>query len=213
MSKYLSILGSLLIFTASANVASAQLNVAVSGTKQVTLNDNVNKNQFIWLSEAPLENIRGTSEGVTGSFSIDPKDLTTMRGSVITQTNTMKTGNGPRDSHLYSPEWMGVAKYPTITFKITSVSDVKASGNTATAMVTGAFTMHSVTQPETVPIKLTYLVANDKTRQRAPGDLVMIAADFSLKLKDFNIAGTEGVIGSKVGEHIKITAQLFGNTN
>jgi polyisoprenoid-binding protein YceI len=213
MFKYLSILGSLLLFAASTHVAHAQLTVAVSGTKQVTLNDNVNKNQFIWLSEAPLENIRGTSEGVTGGFSIDPKDLTTMRGSVVTQTKTMTTGNGPRDNHLYSPEWLGVAKYPTITFKITSVSDVKASGNTATALVSGAFTMHGVTKQMNVPIKLTYLVSNDKTRQRAPGDLVMISADFSLKLKDFNIAGTEGVVGSKVGENIKITAQLFGNTN
>jgi polyisoprenoid-binding protein YceI len=213
MFKYLTILGSLLIFAAHANVANAQLAVTSSGTKEVTLNDNVNKNQFIWLSEAPLENIRGTSEGITGSFSIDPKDLTTMRGSVVTQTNTMKTGNGPRDNHLYSPEWLGAAKYPTITFKIASVSNVKASGNTATALVSGAFTMHGVTKQETVPIKLTYLVASDKTRQRAPGDLVMISADFSLSLKDFNIAGTEGVIGSKVGENIKVTAQLFGNTH
>jgi hypothetical protein len=58
---------------------------------------------------------------------------------------------------------------------------------------------------------MTYIPESDKTRQRAPGDLVMINADFTISLKDFNIAGTEGNVGSKVGETIKISAQLFGN--
>lgn len=58
---------------------------------------------------------------------------------------------------------------------------------------------------------MTYLPESEKTRERAPGDLVMISADFNISLKDFKIAGQEGTIGSKVGETIKITAQLFGN--
>jgi hypothetical protein len=40
----------------------------------------------------------------------------------------------------------------------------------------------------------------------------MIKASFKVPLKDFNIAGKQGIIGSKVGENIEITANLFGST-
>ncbi|HET6400379.1 MAG TPA: YceI family protein [Candidatus Kapabacteria bacterium] len=195
----------------AGGVQAQRLAVASGGEKLLTLNDNVNKNQFIWTSDAPLESIRGTSEGVAGTFTIDPQDLSSLRGTITTQVATMKTGNDTRDNHLHSSEWLDASRFPIITFTITSMGDVKTSGNSATGMATGNFTMHGVTKRVSIPFKMTYLVANASTRQRAPGDLVMISADFDISLKDFNIAGTEGVIGSKVGEKIKITAQLFGN--
>lgn len=195
----------------SSSANAQRLAVSASGTETITLNDKVNKNQFVWVSEAPLENIKGSSEGVTGSFTIDPQDLTKIRGTISTQTKTMNTGNATRNSHLVSSEWLDAAKYPTISFTILSVDNIKATGTIATATATGNFTMHGVTKKVTIPIKITYMPESDKTRARAPGDLVMVAADFNISLKDFNIAGTEGTVGSKVGETIKINAQLFGN--
>lgn len=193
------------------NSASAQLAVG-NGQKTVTLNDKIQKNQFTWVSEAPLENIKGSSEGVTGSFTIDPKNIAGIRGTISTQVKTMKTGNETRDSHLQNAAWLNAAKFPTITFKIESVSDVKANGNKATAKVTGDFTMHGVTKKMTIPFEVTYMPESAATKKRAPGDLVMIKADFTVGLKDYNVAGAQGIVGSKVGETIKITAQLFGST-
>ncbi len=192
-------------------VQAQRLAVASGGERLLTLNDNVNKNQFIWTSDAPLESIRGTSEGVAGTLTIDPQDVSKLRGTITTQVQTMKTGNDTRDNHLRSSEWLDASHFPLITFTITSVDNVKTTGNAATGMATGNFTMHGVTKRMSIPFRMTYVAENASTRQRAPGDLVMIAADFDISLKDFNIAGTDGVIGSKVGEKIKITAQLFGN--
>jgi polyisoprenoid-binding protein YceI len=183
------------------------------GIKTVTLNDNVGKNQFTWISEAPLENIKGSSEGVSGSFSMDPKNLATIRGTVSTAVKTMKTGNETRDGHLMNAQWLDAGKYPVITFNIESVSDVKVNGNDATATAHGEFTMHGVTKKMAIPFRLKYLPANEKTKARASGDLVMINASFDIALKDFNVAGAKGLVGSKVGETIKVSAQLFGNTN
>ena len=212
MIKYFSIL----VFAASllfvSGVSAQSLAVGSAGSATVALNDKISKNQFVWVSDAPLENIRGSAENVSGSFTIDPKNLSTIRGTIATQVRSMKTGNDTRDKHLVSSEWLDAGKYPAISFTITSVDNVKPNGNAATGNATGNFTMHGVTKKVTVPFRLTYLPESDKTRQRAPGDLVMIAADFNLSLKDFNISGTEGEIGSKVGQTIKITAQLFGNT-
>jgi polyisoprenoid-binding protein YceI len=195
-----------------AGSANAQkLGVPTSGTQTITLNDKVGHNQFTWVSEAPMENIKGSSEGVTGTLTIDPQDLSKLRGTVRTASATMKTGNATRDRHLLSSEWIDAARYPQIAFTITGMKDVKTSGAVATGNATGNFSLHGVTKAMTVPFKLTYVPENDKTRMRAPGDLMMVNADFTISLKDFNIAGTEGQIGSKVGETIKISAQLFGN--
>ncbi len=199
------------LFALTAGTLYAQGFSSTNGLKLVTMNDKVNKNQFIWVSEAPLENTKGSSEGVSGTLTMDPRDLSTIRGTISTQVSTMKTGNETRDHHLKSPEWLDANRYPAISFTISSVSNISVSGNTATATVAGNFTMHGVSKQMSIPFKMTYLPESEKTRERAPGDLVMISADFNISLKDFKIAGQEGTIGSKVGETIKITAQLFGN--
>jgi hypothetical protein len=72
--------------------------------------------------------------------------------------------------------------------------------------------MHGVNKQMSVPFKLTYVDASAKTRARAPGDLVMISADFSVALADYNVAGSKGTVGSKVGEKINVSAQLYGST-
>ncbi len=197
----------------SASVASAQgFGGVTSGTRSVTMNDKVNKNQFVWVSDAPLESIKGSSEGVSGTLTLDPANLSTIRGTILTQTATMKTGNETRDHHLKSGDWLDVYHYPSISFAIASVSNVQVSGNSATGTATGSFTMHGVSKTLSIPFKITYVPENAKTRERAPGDLVMISSEFNVSLRDYNIAGEQGMIGNKVGETIKVTAQLFGNT-
>jgi polyisoprenoid-binding protein YceI len=202
-----------LVTLASTDVSAQPLSVAATGTKKVTLNNAVGANQFTWLSDAPLEKIKGTAEGVSGSFTIDPKNLSTIKGSISAKTSTMTSGNGTRDGHLKGPNWLDAAKYPTISFTITSVSGITVKGNKATGKAAGTFTMHGVTKPMTIPFELTYVDASEKTRKRAEGDLVMISASFNVSLKDFKVEGSKGFVGSKVGETIQVTAKLFGSTS
>ncbi|MFM8839770.1 MAG: hypothetical protein ACKOFB_01550, partial [bacterium] len=58
-----------------------------------------------------------------------------------------------------------------------------------------------------------YILESDATRKRAAGDLVMVDADFSVSLKEFNVLGKGDIIGSKVGENIELDIKLFGNTS
>lgn len=208
--KSMSILGFLLI---SAVSLSAQgLSVQASGQKTVRLNDAVGKNQFSWMSDAPLEKIRGTAGGVSGTITMDPKNLSTLRGTISAQVNTMKSGNSTRDGHLMSSNWLDASKYPTITFVITSVSNIRTSGNSATGTVTGNFSLHGVTKRLSFPFNIKYVDESAQTRSRAPGDLVMFNAQFDIALKDFNVSGARGMVGSRVGETISVSAQLFGST-
>ncbi len=209
MKRYLIIIA--LILTSTAGMSRAQLTVG-SGQKVATINDKINKNQFVWLSKAPLENIQGTSEAVKGKIVLDPADLSKMTGWMTTDVASMQSGNGPRDEHLAGPQWLDAKKYPKIKFEIAAITNLKVDGNAATGYANGTFIMHGVSKSMIVPFSLRYLPENPKTRERAPGDLVMFSADFNISLKDFNVAGTDGMVGSKVGETINIKAQLFANT-
>jgi polyisoprenoid-binding protein YceI len=200
-----------LLVLGAGTAASQSFNVPGGGEKLVTMNDKVNQNQFIWVSDAPLENTRGTSEGVAGTLTMDTRDLSKIRGTITTQVSTMKSGNETRDHHLKSAEWLDASRFPLISFTITGVSNITVNGNSATGTATGNFTMHGVTKQMPIPFTIKYVPESAKTRERAPGDLVMISADFNVSLKDYKVTGQEGTIGNKVGETIKITAQLFGN--
>jgi polyisoprenoid-binding protein YceI len=200
------------LFLGGAAMQAQPLSVNAAGPKKVVLSDKVGKNQFEWTSDAPMEQISGTAEGVTGSLTLDPKDLKTLRGTISAQVATMKSGNATRDEHLRGNQWLDGGKYPTISFTATSVEGIKTAGNKMTGMVTGNFTMHGVSRTMTVPVTLQYIPESSKTRERAPGDLVMLTANFDITLKDFKVAGSQGVVGSKVGEKIQIAAKLFGST-
>jgi polyisoprenoid-binding protein YceI len=201
-----------ILFVAQASMFAQALSVSASGTKEVVLSGRVGKNQFIWISDAPFEKINGTAEGVGGTLTINPKDLRFIKGTISAQVATMKTGNDMRDEHLRGTNWLDASNYPAITFTADSVSNVKVSENKMTADVTGGFTMHGVTKTLTIPFTLQYIDASEKTRERAPGDFVMLTADFEVALKDFDVQGSKGIIGNKVGEKIQINAKLFGST-
>jgi polyisoprenoid-binding protein YceI len=201
-----------LTFSFAPSTFAQALSVKAKGTKTITLNDKVGKNQFEWSSEAPLEKIVGTSEGVQGTLTLDPSNIKTLRGSISTEVATMKSGNAMRDEHIRGEAWLDDAKFKTISFKAISVDNVKANGAMTDATVTGDFTMHGVTKRMAVPVTLNYVDQSDKTRERANGDLVMLTAKFDVALKDFNVSGSKGVVGNKVGEKIQVTAKLFGST-
>src|ERR1700737_263050 len=61
---------------------------------------------------------------------------------------SIDTGNAPRDEKVKSSEFLDAAKYPTATFKGTSM---RFHGDTPVA-VTGNFTFHGVTKPLTLKI-------------------------------------------------------------
>lgn len=201
-----------LAFAATTVPASAQIEVGGSGARRVTLNDRVGNNQMLWTSDAPLEKIKGSAEGVSGAFTIDPRNLAGMRGTISVQVATMQSGNEKRDQHIRDAEWLDASKHPQITFTISSVSNVQVKGNKASGIARGTFSMHGVSKQLAIPFSLTYLAESAATQKRAPGDLVMISADFNIALADFNVAGTRGTLGSKVGETIVLSAKLFGST-
>ncbi len=189
----------------------------ISGKKTVKLNDAVGDNIIKFLSTAPVENIEGNAKEVQGKCILDGDNLENSSGNISLQVLSMKTGLTKRDEHMYAKDWLDAANYPTISFDLKKLADIKISksdNGTAefTAIADGSFTMHGIAKTMKASINIKYVSESDATRKKAAGDFVMIKASFKVPLKDFNIAGKQGIIGSKVGENIEITANLFGST-
>lgn len=187
-----------------------------SGSKEFTVNNAVGQNKISFISDAPMEKIYGTADGVSGSFSLDLSKLEATKGKIVVDVRSMKTAISRRDESMYSSQWLDADKYSQIVYDITGLKDIKVQkqdGKTVVSANTiGTFMCRGISKPLTASLTITYLNESSETKKRASGDLVMVTATFNVALKDHNIIGKQGLVGSKVGEVIAISASLFANS-
>jgi polyisoprenoid-binding protein YceI len=196
-------------------LAQTALPLPLKGARTVVLNNAVGQNLCQFVSSAPLEEFEGTADGIEGSFVLDPQNLEATRGRIRVAVASMRTGIARRDEHLRSPEWLDAERYPYIEFDLQGLRQVRITERTAgrvvlQAVAVGDFSLHGVRKPMELPIVMTYVPESEQTRQRAPGDLVQVQSEFTISLRDFDIRGRQGVIGSRVGEVIRVKASFYG---
>jgi polyisoprenoid-binding protein YceI len=184
-------------------------NLGAKGAKTMTISNKVGTNQAQFNSKAPLEEINGTASIVKGTFTIDPSNIEATTGKIEVPITSMQTGVELRDQHLRGKDWLDADASPNIMFevkKISGVQVVSSGGGKGVAKGTaeGTFTVHGVAKSASFPIEIQYL-------EKGGGDVVMIKSEFNISLKDHNIAGKKGIVGSKVAETINIKVSLFGS--
>lgn len=223
MSKFLKILLLAVISISAINTAfSTDFGINLSGEKKFKLNHNVGPNELRFNSSAPLEDIVGyvDKDAMTSSVNLDPSNIEKAIGMVVFKVNAMETGIKMRDEHLYGQNWLDANQYPEIKFELKNLKDVKIVQKdpplgraTAEATAVGVFTMRGISKNITSKVNITYVKESDFTKKRANGDFLFVEGSFKIKLADFNVQGTKGVIGSKVGKEISITYKLFYNAD
>ena len=191
----------LLLLVASPLLAQ-NFSVGMKGVQTFFIRDERGRNQAIFYSKAPLEDITGVSTGLDGTIELDPSNVVkTIKAELSVDITTLKTGIDMRDSHLRSESWLDAEKYPRVTFVLKSLKNAKTVGGiSVTAMAIGDLTLHGVTREVKVPVTLKYLVESEQTRTRAPGDLLSLRAAGKVKLSDYGV--TNKIIGSKVENEI-----------
>jgi polyisoprenoid-binding protein YceI len=91
-----------------------------------------------------ITTVRAGFKNITGTIDFDPANPAAASvEAVIDTTSLSSTGVADRDNHLRSPDFLDVAKYPTITFKSTKV-EPNADGTRA--KITGDLTIKDVTR-------------------------------------------------------------------
>jgi len=166
-------------------------------------------NNVVFKTDAPLESINGTANGICGSVSFDPENPGATTGKIVVAANTLHVGNPTMKEHLHSDMWMNVTKFPEIAFELVSLKNIKTEANVTTADATGKLTIKGVTKEITTPVKLTYL--KDKLQQRIPGkkgDLLVVRSNFAIKRADFGINAGKGE--DKVSNEIELSLSVAG---
>ena len=134
----------------------------------------------------------GTTHGKFTKFDgkIDIDREHPEKSSVVAKIDvaSINTGIVKRDNHLRSPEFFNVTKFPEITFKSRNVKQTgQQSGDIA-----GDLTMHGVTKPITLHVKLLSPISNDMKQTR------WAVTTEPLKRRDFNLIfgqSTEAISG------------------
>jgi polyisoprenoid-binding protein YceI len=167
-------------------------------------------NNAVFKLDAPLEAINGTANGISGTVTYDPANPAALTGKMVVESKSLTVPNPMMKEHLHGGQWLDVEKFPTISFEVTKVANVKQTGDNATADLTGKFTLRDVTRDITVPVKLAYL--KDKLGARSngqmQGDLLVVRANFTIKRSDYGV--NPKAPADKVAEDIDLTLSLAG---
>lgn len=133
-----------------------------------------------------------------GVIKVDTADISKSSVEVSIDAASVNTDNEGRDKHLRSADFFETDKYPTITFKSTSVKEV-AKGKLE---ITGDLTMKGVTK------KVTFPITNAGTREVKPGKVVGGFIDGALKVNrmDYGIKYGPAVVGEEVEIELNIEA-------
>lgn len=102
----------------------------------------------------PRDTVRANCRGaVSGTFaSTDAKRYAGMKGTVMVAIDSITNGSDSRD--LFARKYIySAAKYPFMQFTVDSLSDVRMSNDTVTAVAVGTFQFRGVAKPTRVQVQ------------------------------------------------------------
>ena len=145
-----------------------------------------------------ISTVHGTFRGVSGTIKYDPSDVVKSGVEASIDVASVDTGVTARDNHLKSPDFFDVTKFPTMTFKSTSVT--KAGDHYD---VTGDLTLHGVTKK--VVLKLDE-PGKEETGMDGKSVHRGFTATTTINRKDFGLTwnGTLKSGDSVLGDDVKI---------
>jgi polyisoprenoid-binding protein YceI len=149
-----------------------------------------------------ISNVKGQFQKTSGTITVNGNDPTSAKIDATIDASSIDTRVDKRDMHLKSPEFLDVAKYPTITFKSTKV---EADGP-GKWKVTGDLTLHGVTKPVVLEVESSGTPIHDPmgdTRAGASATTKIKRGDFGLTWNKVLESG-----GVMVGDEVAISIDV-----
>jgi polyisoprenoid-binding protein YceI len=142
--------------------------------------------QFNYAHNSGLSHMNGKFMNADGTVTLDEAAPANSKIDVSFAIDGVNTGVPALDAHLKTPDFFDAAKYPTATFKSTKV---EVTGKD-TAKVTGDLTLHGVTKPVVLDVKLNK-ISDDKKKAG-------FAATATIKRSDFGIDKYVPVVSDQI---------------
>lgn len=188
----------------AAASAAAVKNTAPAGEYKL---DNSHASVTFRVNHLGLSRYTARFTDIAGKLNFDPANPAAMTVEASVDPKSIETDfpleTPDFDAELAGPQWLDAAKFPTITFKSTSVEPTGAN----TAKVTGDFTLHGVTRPLTLDVTF-----NGGYAAGGPdpmGARIGFSAQGKIKRSDFGVAYGVPPAGSTfgVGDEVEISIE------
>jgi len=149
-----------------------------------------------------ISTVRGQFKTFTAKAVGDPASPATASIEATIDAASIDTANEKRDTHLKTPDFLDVAKYPTITFKSKKIE----SAEQGKAKVTGDLTLHGVTKEVVLDVEGPSGVIKDPMGNTRAG----AHATTKINRKDFGIVWNKAMDGGgiMVGDEIDVTIDV-----
>ena len=144
-----------------------------------------------------ISNVRGQFQKTAGTITTNGGGAASATIDATIDASSVDTRVERRDAHLKSPDFLDVAKYPTITFKSSKVEGAGPGKFT----VTGDLTLHGVTKSITVT-----LVKTGEGKGMQGETRIGYNCTFKIKRSDFGMKTYVGPIGDEVTLMVNIEA-------
>jgi polyisoprenoid-binding protein YceI len=185
------------------------LNSQIGATENVfDFKDPKNVNNIIFQMDAPLESINGSGDKISGNVTFNPEKPELTKGKIILESASLHVGNPVLKEHMHGKDWLEVDKYPTISFSLHKLHEIKKDGINYSAQAHGKMNIRNVTLDMKIPVKITFLKGMLVKRNRVEGDLLVIRSKFTVKRDDFNIQAGNNL--EKVANQIEISLNVAG---
>ena len=132
----------------------------------------------------------GRFSGVSGALDLEPKDVPGSSVEINVPVDTVSTTSAKLDGELKGADWLDAGKFPTMTFKSTSV---KPTGEDE-ADVAGDLTLHGVTKPLTLHVRFVGSGTNPLDGKYTAG----FSISGTLKRSEFGVTKYVPLIGDEV---------------
>jgi len=149
-----------------------------------------------------ISNVKGNFSKITGVLTHDETDVTKSRIESSIDVTSIETRDAQRDGHLKSEDFFHAEKFPTLTFKSTSIKK-RGEGELA---VEGDLTIRGVTR------KVVFAVEGPTPPTKDPwgNTRIAVSATTKINLKDFGLTWNAALEtgGILVGEDVTITLEV-----
>lgn len=138
-------------------------------------------------------NTGGSFDGLAGSITFDPANLSSASFNVTIDAKTVDTDIEARDNHLRKAEYFDVEKYPKISFRSTKVTATNKDGY---LYMFGVITIKNVSKDISFPFT-----------QTSQDGGILFKGDFKLNRREFGVGGSSFSLSDDVSIELSIFAK------
>ena len=149
-----------------------------------------------------ISNVKGKFSSLSGALHLDETNYAHSTVEVSIPAASLTTGDDQRDTHLKSADFLDLEKFPTLTFKSTSIEST-GGGNYD---VIGDLTIHGVTKSVTLAIEDVSEPSKDPWGNHRLG----LSGSTRINRKDFGLTWNSPIEtgGLLVGEEVAISLDV-----